>query len=222
MRKYIRSLFQIYVFIQLNLFSSVIFAGSYEDFFTALHFDDSATVSRLLQRGFDPNTPNENGIPALVLAARESSFNVMQALLGAPKLKVEARNEEDESALMLVSLRGNVDIAQRLIEKDADVNKTGWTPLHYAATGGHTPLIELLLQHHAYIDAESPNGTTPLMMAAQYGSTEAVRLLIQRGADVTLKNQLQLNALDFARLGSRPDAIQILQSALKSSASGAK
>jgi ankyrin repeat protein len=35
--------------------------------------------------------------------------------------------------------------------------------LHYAATSGHLPIIELLLEQHA---VRSPNGGTPLMMAA--------------------------------------------------------
>jgi hypothetical protein len=39
-------------------------------------------------------------------------------------------------------------------------------------------------------------------------------LLIDEGADLKLQNQLGLNALDFARQGSRPDAIVILQKAL--------
>ena len=59
--------------------------------------------------------------------------------------------------------------------------------------------MELLLENHAYIDAESPNGTTPLMMAAHYGTPAAVKLLLEAGADPTLKNQLGLTAIDFAR-----------------------
>ena len=36
-------------------------AGSYEDFFKAVQFDDVKTVQALLQRGFDPNTVNPAG-----------------------------------------------------------------------------------------------------------------------------------------------------------------
>jgi ankyrin repeat protein len=74
-------------------------------------------------------------------------------------------NSKDESALMLAALKDQQDLAEKLIKKGADVNKTGWAPLHYAATNGHLAIISLLLENSAYIDAESPNGTTPLMMA---------------------------------------------------------
>ena len=101
-----------------------------------------------------------------------------------------------------------------LIQRDADINHPGWTSLHYAATGGHASIIQLLLDESAYIDAESPNGTTPLMMAARYGNEKAVRLLLSEGADLNLKNQLGFTALDFAVQGSRPDAIKLLQAAM--------
>ena len=71
-------------------------------------------------------------------------------------------------------------------------------------------IIELLLEQHAYIDAESPNGTTPLMMAAHYGSPAAVKLLLEAGADPALKNQLGLTAIDFAYRAGRQDAADMI------------
>jgi hypothetical protein len=40
-------------------------------------------------------------------------------------------------------------------------------------------------------------------------------LLLQEGAQAGQKNQQGLNALDFAKLGERPDAIALLSAALK-------
>ena len=117
---------------------------------------------------------------------------------------------------MYAALKGHLALAKKLILKDADVNKTGWTPLHYAATSGHVEMIRLLLEHHAYVDAESPNGTTPLMMAAQYGSGAAVQLLLDEGAQPLQTNQQGLAALDFAQRGGRPDAIELLTVTVKS------
>ncbi|PKO35981.1 MAG: hypothetical protein CVU33_20800, partial [Betaproteobacteria bacterium HGW-Betaproteobacteria-6] len=99
---------------------------------------------------------------------------------------------------------------RRLIALDADVNKPGWAPLHYAATHGHLDVMRLLLENHAYIDAESPNGSTPLMMAAGYGTPEAVKLLLEEGADPMLKNQLGLTAIDFANRASRAESAALI------------
>lgn len=185
-------------------------AGSYEDFFIAIKRDDPATITALLQRGFDPDTRDPDGLPGLYLAVREPSLKAAEALIAWPKSNVEVRTAQDESPLMMAALKGHLDLARKLIARDADVNKPGWAPLHYAATNAHVPVMRLLLEHHAYIDAESPNGTTPLMMAAHYGSPEAVKLLLEAGADPTLKNKLGLTALDFAQRANRQDAAGLI------------
>ena len=87
--------------------------------------------------------------------------------------------------------------------------------MHYAATRGHLDIMRMLLEAHAYIDAESPNGTTPLMMAAHYGTPQAVRLLLDEGADPTLKNQLGLSAIDFAQRANRADVAAAIAAAIR-------
>ena len=193
-------------------------AGSYDDFFTAILRDDPDTITALLRRGFDPNTRDAKGQVGLVIALKEESHKAFEALMAARNTQVEARNAQDESPLMIAAIKGNVDAVKALIAREADVNKTGWAPLHYAASAGspqHAVIISLLLENHAYIDATSPNGTTPLMMAAHYGSIEAVQLLLEEGADPTLKNPLGLTAADFALRVSRTESAEKIAAAIR-------
>lgn len=201
--------FAIYLFVTIGYLSSN--AGSYDDFFRALGVDDDRTVAALLQRGFDPNTPNPQGEHPLFLALRVPAPKVLRLLLAQPGVRADARNAHDETPLMLAALKGQVSVVAALIDRDADVNKPGWTPLHYAASGGQVEVIRLLLEHDAYIDAASPNGTTPLMMAAMYGTPAAVKVLLEAGADPLAKNNLGLTALDFAQRGNRPDAEKLIE-----------
>ena len=205
-RNYFRKLIYLIVFVGYGSGN----AGSYEDFFAAVATDDSATVSALLRRGFDGNTRDPNGLTGLHVASREKSLNVASALLGWGKINVELRTSTDESPLMFAALNGLLDLSKVLIAKGADVNKTGWTPLHYAATRGHLAVMTLLLDNHAYIDASSPNNTTPLMMAAFYGTPSAVKLLLEAGADPLIKNDQGLSAIDFAHKNSRVDSAEII------------
>ena len=153
----------------------------------AIKRDDAQAINVLLSRGFDPNTLDPKGLNGLYLALRDQSLKAAGVLIAWPKTDVEIRTAEDESPLMMASLKGNLDLVRKLIDRGADVNKPGWAPLHYAATNGHLKIMELLLDENAYIDAESPNGTTPLMMAAHYGSAAAVKLLLEAGADPTIR-----------------------------------
>jgi uncharacterized protein len=213
--QYIRSIQKFFVligFLSVHLTSS---AGSYEDFFKAVRLDDVKTVQALLERGFDPNTVSPTGVPGLMIAVREPSLKVAQLLASWPKTTTEVHNDKDESVLMLAALKGDLPLVKQLVERNADVNKPGWTPLHYAASSGQVLVIEFLLEHSAYIDAESPNGSTPLMMAAMYGSPEAVKVLIQAGADLNVQNQLGLTALDFAVRGRRQNAKALIETGLQ-------
>jgi ankyrin repeat protein len=206
------------VYLIVLLGYSLAFAGSYDDFFAALERDNASEVQALLERGFDPNSVNPQGQYALVLALRMSSLAVAGLLIAHPATRVEVRTSKDESPLMLAAIKGQLAICRALIARDADVNKPDWTPLHYAASSGNAEVVQLLLDHYAYIDAASPNGSTPLMMAAMYGSSAAVSTLLDAGADPTLKNALGLSALDFARKVDHPDAVDRIARAIRARA----
>jgi uncharacterized protein len=193
-----------------------------DDFFVAIKNDNDGALVTVLFRGFDANTLDSEGRHGLHIALMEGSLKVAKTLLDLSGTQVDTRSKTDETPLMMAALKGNTAIAKRLIARGADVYKTGWTPLHYAATGGHVEMIKLLLENHAYIDTESPNKTTPLMMAAQYGNAQSVKLLIDEGADISLKNDQGMTALDFSRLGESRDSFDVLSVALKNADGAAR
>jgi ankyrin repeat protein len=194
--------FLIHLLVGLTVSSAAV-AGSYEDFFRAVERDDAAAVTRLLQAGFDPNTRDPQGQVALYLALQRGAPQVAEALWRHPQLQVDLANPHGETPLMMAALKGQIDWARRLLDRGAQVQREGWSPLHYAATGPEPKLVELLLARAAPIDARSPNGSTPLMMAARYGSEASVDLLLARGADVRARNDLGLDAAAFARGADR-------------------
>ncbi len=178
-------------------------AGAYDDYFRAIAQDDAPAMTRLLQRGLDPNTRDEQGQVGLYLALRNGSFAAAQALLDAPGLDVDALNAAGETPLMMAALRGQAPWVDKLLARGARVHQEGWSPVLYAAGAPDAKALALLLERGAPANARSPNGTTPLMMAARYGTEAAVDLLLGHGADPKLRNDHQLSAGDFARQGGR-------------------
>jgi len=204
---YFKYLLYLYVFIGYSLSS----AGAYDDFFKAIEFDRPEQVQQLLERGFDPNSPNPKGQPALMAAMQQSSNKVVDLLVNWPSTNLSIKNPQGETPLMLAALNNKLALAKLLIQRGADVNQAGWTPLHYAATKGHIDMMRLMIDHSAYLDAESPNGTTPLMMAAHYGTPMATKLLLEEGADPRIQNRLGINALEFARKANKPESAQYIE-----------
>ncbi|MDP9108580.1 MAG: ankyrin repeat domain-containing protein [Pseudomonadota bacterium] len=184
-------------------------AGAYEDFFNAVRHDQWYQIQRLLERGFDPNTIDaERGETGLILALREDHPRAAEVLLKAAGLNPEIKARNGDTALMLAAYTGNKPAVEALLNIDAEVNRPGWTALHYAAAAGADEIVRLLLDHFAYIDAESPNRTTPLMMAARGGHILTVKLLLDEGADATLKNDQGLSAIDLAKKFEHTDIVE--------------
>jgi ankyrin repeat protein len=204
---------KIIVFILICLGSIGAQAGAFEDFFDAARSDNESAMVALTLRGFDLNTRDEKGETALLIALKTGSLKVADFLLQQKAVTVESRNALGESPLMIAALKGHLAQAKRLIERGAEVNKPGWAPLHYAASNPEpvsVDMVRLLLEHYAYIDAESPNKSTPLMMAARYGRDPVVQLLLEEGADPLLRNEQGLSAIDFARQVDRAASVELI------------
>jgi ankyrin repeat protein len=177
-------------------------SGQTADFFRAVQMDDAGTVRSLLGK-VDPNAVNPiGGEPALVLAVREGSMQVLDTLLRYPGTNVDAPAMNGNTALMMAAFKHNKPAAEALIAKGAAVNRPGWTPLHYAAASGDDDIARLLLAHGAKVDAQSPPASgkyTPLMMAAREGHQDSALFLLGQGADPQLKNSEGLTAAQIAQ-----------------------
>ena len=203
--------FKIFLYLYVLIGFSISKAGAFDDFFKAIVFDQVPVVGNLIYRGMDPNTPTEKGEPALVFAVRSGAPKTVAYLLKQPSIQIDSTNMADETALMLAANANDLASANLLIEAGASVNRPNWTPLHYAASKGHTAMMRLLIENDAYIDAESPNGTTPLMMAAYYASPNAVKLMLEEGADPLLRNQDGQTAVDMALVKDKKLSAQYIR-----------
>jgi hypothetical protein len=191
-------------------------AGAFEDFFAAAKSDNAEEISSLLKRGLDPNlVDEERGDNGLIIAVREGAMRVFNVLVNAPNIDLDAQARNGDTALMVAAFKGNVAAVETLLAKGAAVRRPGWTPLHYAAAGGHNDIARMLIDKGAILNAPSPNYTTPLMMAAGEGHIMTVKLLLDSGAELTLRNEQGMSALDFAASRGHKDIVEGLTWRLK-------
>jgi ankyrin repeat protein len=175
-------------------------------FFRSVKLDEPGTARKMLAAGtVGPNAIDPiSGESALIVALREGSSHVIELLLAQPGLKLELNAPNGNTALMMAAFKHNKPAVLALLAKGAIVNRPGYTALHFAAAAGDDEITRILLEHHAYIDAEAPAKYTPLMMAAREGQESTVKVLLEAGADATLKNTESLTAAQIAARADKP------------------
>jgi ankyrin repeat protein len=186
-----------------------------EEMIRAVDSANEVQVKRFLDQGGNPNARDDRGEPALIYALHHERFETADLLASWPGTDIEAENKEGQTALMVASFLGRLDLVNVLLSRGAEVSHSGWTALHYAASSGQLDVTKVLIEHSAYIDALSPNGTTALMMAARHKDQPVCDYLLQQGADPTPKNGADMTAADFAlKAGDEKLAKHLQQSAL--------
>ena len=120
-------------------------------------------VKKLLDEGADVNETDQCGKTALMIAAKQSHWQIVPVLLerGAD---ITLRSKELGFTALSWSCQDtwkSVNIARELIKHGADVNETdakGWTPLMKAVLSMNTDLVKLLLKHGADVTASVCDG----------------------------------------------------------------
>jgi hypothetical protein len=175
--------------------------------FAAIRSDEVFKVMRLLDADFKKKPAPIHPVWGSLLhtAAAERAPQSLRYLISRSDQAIDAINIRGETALMLAAKHGDLAMAEQLLKRGAQINRQGWTPLHYAAAFDQRQMVDWLLERDAYIDAESPANITPLMMAVRQGHESLARHLVRQGADVSYRSHAGLTAMDYARQMGRDD-----------------
>ncbi len=107
-------------------------------------------------------------------------------------------------------------------EKVSEIDKWGWTALHWATYYGQKKAALWLLEQGAdpnLLTTDSYGrfkpGMSVLMLAAYYGHAEIVEALLQRKVDASLKDHQGYTALDRAKEFKFDECVKLLEAAGK-------
>ncbi len=183
---------------------------------TALHHaasqGDVAEVTRLLELGGNPNSPDFSFQTALHVAARENAGTCVSALLryGA---EWQIRNIEGQTPLHMAARQGATEAASILLQAggnpDAEMRR-GITPLQLASWNGHQEVISVLIEAGADITRVNEDGNTCLHFAAGNNQIKMLKVLIGFGANPKVCNGRGLTYLETVNEGYSGDPIPVI------------
>jgi uncharacterized protein len=163
-------------------------AKARQDFEAAIEDDQTDTLRRMLEAGFNPNQePVGDCSTPLALAAMHGNADTVTLLIEHGASPDAPASPDSGTALDCVAdLEQDVpDMAALLLQQGADVNQSrrdGTTALMLAARRGHLETVRLLVAAGADVQMRSEAGKTAIEMAAEMKRTEVVNLLKGAGA----------------------------------------
>ncbi len=166
--------------------------------YVAAYHGKDDVVKALIQKGANVNIISHDGWTPLMAAADQGHLTIVQALLSAPQIDINAKDISGSNALMVATDRGKGNVVKVLIDHGADVNVTddqGQTLLMFALKKGRKEIVQTLLSTPQIdINVQAVNGKTALYIAATRDDDGIVKALIDQGADI---NQIYeyINAL---------------------------
>lgn len=139
----------------------------------------------------------------------------ISVILATNQKAVHEYSGDGFTALHIASYFGKFEVAELLLENEADVDKiamngSGLSALQSAVSRGHADIVELLLKNGADPNTKMLGGFTSIMSAAALGFEDSVDLLLEYNADISLTSDDGRRAVDFALLSTRNSIIQKL------------
>jgi ankyrin repeat protein len=157
-------------------------------------------IEALLKAGADPNFRTTDGETPLMAAARSGNVDAARVLLAAGADINAKETWGGQTAIMWASALCQAPMVKFLASKDAnlndhgkinqwerkiiqeprpkDMNKGGFTPLHYAAREGCVACVQNLLTAGADPDSEDPDRETPLLLALENMHFDTAAVLV--------------------------------------------
>ncbi|CAK9176541.1 unnamed protein product [Ilex paraguariensis] len=127
-------------------------------------------------------------------------------------------NELGETALYTAAEKGHLEVVKEFLtytnnETLSKKNRSGFDPLHIAASQGHHAIVQVLLDHDPGLSKTiGPSNATPLITAATRGHTAVVHELLSK--DCSLLEISRSNGKNALHLAARQGHVDIVKALL--------
>uniref|UniRef100_A0A8C5MUG7 SH3 and multiple ankyrin repeat domains protein 3 n=1 Tax=Leptobrachium leishanense TaxID=445787 RepID=A0A8C5MUG7_9ANUR len=189
--------------------------GNLKKFMEYIQLQNVEKVSRLLERGLDPNYQDpDTGECPLTLAAQLEGGADLVKILRSGGAHLDFRTREGLTALHKAVRYRNHAVLMTLLDLGASPDykdSRGLTPLYHSAmVGGDPYCCELLLRDYASLGCEDENGWQEIHQACRYGHVQHLEHLLFYGADMRAQNASGNSALHLCALYNQESCARVL------------
>lgn len=145
--------------------------------------------------------------------ARSGTVSEVKELMKQNPDIINQTNEGGFSPLILACYRGNVEVAEFLMDNVKDVNYKSQegTALAGLSVKYNKNLVEHLLKKNANPNIADSTGSTPLFWAVKFGNKELIELLVKYKADQSIKDSQGMTPFEYALQTNNKDIINLLK-----------
>ncbi|WQF82582.1 Putative B30.2/SPRY domain, P-loop containing nucleoside triphosphate hydrolase [Colletotrichum destructivum] len=173
-------------------------------------------VQYLIREGVSVNGPEDATRRPISEAAGRGHSDVVRTLLRCGA-NANLQDAKRLTPLHHAAMAGMLEVTEALLDQaSAEADETNidgrdlerFTPLHRAAKSGNEQIVNLLLKHHAFVDARTISEKTPLHFATAF--PEVVKLLLDANAEVNAADSLGQTPLHIATSKRNRRSAQLL------------
>lgn len=183
----------------------------------ACYTQNKELVKILLENEVDVNETDENGNTALFYSSLivNLDLEIINLLLNYGA-NVNIQNKVGYTALMDAVEANNLDLIRLLLAHRANPDlkeyEVGETALFIAVEDESLEAVKILiLEGKANINLQDEIGNTALMNAINNDNNNMVEFLLENGADVSIRNENDEDALDLARENDNQEVLNMLE-----------
>ncbi len=137
-------------------------------------------VKRFVKLGVNINAKEEQGRTVLHFAATKNHLEIVSYLI-ACNADIEVEDNDKQTPCLWAVSRGHLKIVEFFVNKKANLNafsdSTKEHIVHWAAKGGFSSIMKLLIASGVKLELKTKAGQTPLQVAQEKGYTEIVNIL---------------------------------------------
>lgn len=179
---------------------------------------DVSTIQRLLKDGVPVDVHNDHRQTALLVATHNNQIEAAKVLIEAGA-DVNAKDMIQDSPYLYAGARGHLEILKMTLANGADLkstNRFGGTALIPASERGHVETVRTLIKAGVDVDHINRLGWTALIEAVILSDggpayVEIVKFLKDAGADLSIKDNDGVTALEHAKKRGFIDIVAVLE-----------